>query len=188
MRSEDLRAAMGRPGAHLFVDESKERDYVVVAAAIAPSDVAGIRAQLRALVLPGQRRLHMTKESDARKQAIAAAVTAADVHAIIYTAKRAGRTELDARAACLDALVADAASIGAHRLVLERDDSVARWDNQRLIELTRKHECRDTLTYQLMRSQEDMMLCLPDAIAWCWTKGDHWRRRITSTVLGHRVL
>jgi hypothetical protein len=40
-------------------------------------------------------------------------------------------------------------------------DSLARWDSQRLIELTRRHGCRDTLTYKLMRARNDLLLCLP---------------------------
>lgn len=55
------------------------------------------------------------------------------------------RKELDARAACLRALVVDAAAAGATMLVLEQDESLVRWDNQRLIEITREVGCRDTL-------------------------------------------
>jgi hypothetical protein len=59
----------------------------------------------------------------------------------------------------------------AHRLVLEGDDSLIRWDNQRLIEFTRRHGSRDSLSYEFMRANEELLLGLPDAIAWCWTKG-----------------
>jgi hypothetical protein len=47
------------PGAHLFVDESKERDYVLVAGVIAPADLATTRAFTRSLIYRGQARLHM---------------------------------------------------------------------------------------------------------------------------------
>jgi len=33
-------------------------------------------------------------------------------------------------------------------LVLEQDDTLLSWDNQRLIEFTRETGCRDTLRYE----------------------------------------
>ncbi|MGI8592508.1 MAG: hypothetical protein ACR2M5_16290 [Nakamurella sp.] len=45
----------------------------------------------------------------------------------IYNAGRGSRGELDARRACLHALVSDAAAIGAAMLVVEQDDSLLRW-------------------------------------------------------------
>jgi hypothetical protein len=44
---------------HVFVAESKQRNYLLVAAVVMPGDLAGARRALRALVMPGQRRLHM---------------------------------------------------------------------------------------------------------------------------------
>lgn len=83
--------------AHVFVDESKQRGYLLVAAAVMPGDLAGARRTLRALVMPGQRRLHMKKESDARRHTIIDAITSTDATAAVYDAGRPGRRELDAR-------------------------------------------------------------------------------------------
>lgn len=41
------------------VDESKQRNYLLVAAVVMPGDLAGARRALHALVMPGQRLLHM---------------------------------------------------------------------------------------------------------------------------------
>lgn len=90
----------------------------------------------------------MKKESDTRKKQIAAAIVAAGMRAVVYRAAHPVGPELTARAACLEALVNDAAGSSAHRLVLERDDSLEKWDNRQLIELTRKFGCRDTLRIQ----------------------------------------
>lgn len=54
-------------GAHLFVDESKAGDYLMVAAVMLPADLVTARAFARSLVYKGQPRLHMKKESDARE-------------------------------------------------------------------------------------------------------------------------
>jgi hypothetical protein len=44
---------------HLFVDETKRRDYLMVASAHIVTDVAPLRRSLRELLLPNQRYLHM---------------------------------------------------------------------------------------------------------------------------------
>jgi len=104
------------------------------------------------------------------------------VQATIYNAGRGNRSELDARRGCLHALVSDAAAIGAAMLVLEQDDSLLRWDNQRLVEITREVGCRDTLRYEHRRAAAEQLLAIPDAIAWCWAKGGDWRRRVEPVV------
>ena len=169
-------------GAHLFVDESKARDYLMVAAVIVPADLIAARTFARSLIYKGQPRLHMKKESDARKKQIAAAIVAAGVQSVVYRAPHPVGQELSARAACLKALVKDAAGSNAHRLVLERDDSLEKWDNQQLIELTRKFNCRNTLRYSHLRASQEQLLGLADAVAWCWAKGGHWRTRIEGAV------
>jgi len=66
---------------HIFVDETKHRDYLLVAGVVLPADLDTMRKMIRNLILPGQRRLHMKDESASRKRVIAAAITAHDVHA-----------------------------------------------------------------------------------------------------------
>jgi hypothetical protein len=56
------------------------------------------------------------------------------------------------------------------------------WNNQRLIEFTRAAGCRETLRYEHRRAASEMLLAVPDAVAWCWAKGGDWRRRIEPVV------
>jgi hypothetical protein len=86
------------PGAHLFVDESKERDYVLVAGVIAPADLATTRAFTR--------NQNPANGSSPMPSPIPA------FEPVVYTADR-GNDELAARAACLNALIEDAAQMGA---------------------------------------------------------------------------
>lgn len=167
---------------HLYVDETKERGYQLVAVGIeTPGQLEDLRKLMRGLVLHGQHRVHMKKEDDSRKRAIAAAICGAGVQAVVYDTARRYPHELDARAACLRALVEDN-SVATTLLVLERDDSLFRWDLQRLIELTRETGCRDSLRYEHRRAAVEPLLAVPDAIAWCWAKGGDWRRRIHPAV------
>jgi hypothetical protein len=95
----------------------------------------------------------------------------------IYDAGRRYRSERERHAACLQALIVDAAHRGDAMLVLEQDDTLLSWDNQRLIEFTREVGCRDTLRYEHRRAANELLLAVPDAVAWCWAKGGDWRRR-----------
>lgn len=169
-------------GGHVFVDETKRRGYLVVAVVIVPQDVDTIRRALRELILPGQRRLHMKDENDRRKRALINAIAGADVTATVYNAGRRYRTERERRAACLRALVEDAAASGHARLIIEQDDSMISFDNQRLIEATRATGCGQTLRYEHRRASSEIALAVPDAIAWCWAKGGDGRRRAQPVV------
>jgi hypothetical protein len=53
--------------AHVFVDESKARGFLLVAALVLPGDLAQARKQVGALRLPGQRRVHFATESASRR-------------------------------------------------------------------------------------------------------------------------
>lgn len=98
------------------------------------------------------------------------------------------RNERERRAACLHALVIDAAQRSDAMLVLEQDDTLLSFDNQRLIEFTRAAGCRDTLRYEHQRAASEPLLAVPDAVAWCWAKGGDWRRRIEPIVTDVHVV
>ena len=160
----------------VFVDESKARGLLVAAAVCVSGDVNRSRKRMRALLLGGERRIHFKKESDPRRRKIVAAIADMDVSVRLY-----GRTTDDAagRRACLDAVVRDA-SDNAERLVIERDESTLAFDRRVLFEATRRHGCADSLTYELLAPYADPMLWIPDAVAWCWTRGGDWRDAVAS--------
>ena len=166
----------------MFVDESKRRDYLLVASVHVGTEVAQLRGVVRELLLPNQRFLHMKNERDSRKRQIAAALVAAGVQATVYRAGQGYDTEKQRRRACLEALVKDCAD-GSHTVVtLDQDESLSRWDNQQLIELVRAAGCRETMQYQHAPARSELLLAVPDAIAWCWAKGGRWRQLIAAAV------
>lgn len=167
---------------YIYVDETKQRDYLLVASVHVSTDLAALRGLVRGLLLPGQRYLHMKDEKDGRKRTIARAFVDAGVQATVYRAGATYRNERQRRAACLYALVEDHAAVGGARIVLDEDETMVRFDNQRLIEYTRAAGCRDTLHYEHKRSHSDALLAIPDAIAWCWAKGGQWRTLISPAV------
>jgi hypothetical protein len=123
----------------------------------------------------------MKKESDSRKRAIAATICGAGVQATVYDAGRRHASELAARAACFEALIADAARLDDVNLVLEQDDSLVDWDRRQLFGLIRAAQL-SRLRYEHRRARTEQLLAVPDAIAWCWAKGGDWRRRIQPAV------
>lgn len=166
----------------VFVDETKRTNYLLVATFVQRGDLEAVRRTLRDLVLPGQKRLHMKSERDQRKRMIASAVVGSHVRAIVYDADRRYGSELDRRAACLRALVHDVALLSGVDLVFDRDETLVSWDNQRLIEFTREANSRGRLRYRHETAAAELLLALPDAVAWCWAKGGDWRRRVESVV------
>lgn len=170
---------------YVYADESKRGGYVM--AAVMLSDPEAARKAVRRLVLPGQRRLHMVRERPARKHLIIDTLAAVGAAATIYDAGHGHPSELAARAACLRALVADLHG-GEVQLVIERDEGLVRHDSQWLIEATRATGQRATMRFGHRHAGTEPLLALPDAVAWCWTKGGDWRRRVDSVVTAVRTL
>ena len=160
----------------VYVDETKRGRYLLVAVPL--TDPGGTRRAVTALILPGQRRLHMVRERDSRRRLILSTFVTIGIEATIYDAGRTYPTDREARAACFQALVEDLAGGGDTRLVIEQDDSLVSLDNQWLIELTRATGQRDTLLYEHLRSHEEILLATSDIAAWCWVRSGDWRRRI----------
>lgn len=90
-------------------------------------------------------------------------------------------SELDARRACLQAVMTYAHDLGATRVVFEQDDSLWRWDTQRLVEITRAVGCRATLQVWAPPRRAEELLALPDAAAWL---GEFRGRTTWANVIG----
>jgi hypothetical protein len=163
--------------AHIFVDESKRRGFLLAAAAVESDQLAGLRRHIMALRLPGQRRLHMTSESDRRRKTILAAMIETAGPCVTIYQVAAHRSDREARDLAMTRLVDDAAKMGAARLIIERDEPAVVSDRRIIRDRTTRAGCLDTLAYVHRRPHEDCLLAIPDAAAWCWAKGGDWRHR-----------
>ena len=113
-----------RMAGHVFVDESKRRDYVLAAAAVPIDTLQTARTVIRALRLPGQTKIHMVKESSGRQRSLLAAIGSLDVRVSMYVAAKTTFTaHVDARRRCLESLIDDIAVYGHSSVCIERDDS-----------------------------------------------------------------
>ncbi|SED79984.1 hypothetical protein [Jiangella alba] len=159
---------------HAFVDESVASTYIVAVALVPADRVADGRKALRALLQGGQKRLHFSQEGDRRRPEIMTVIERLGAEHRVYTTKNVR----EARVLCLERLVPDLVAAGVRRLVIERDDSLVTAERRLLFQL-----CRDLepeLTYTHLRAKEDLLLCLPDAVAWCWARGGGWRARVAA--------
>jgi hypothetical protein len=164
----------------LYIDESKSKGYTIVTAAVIQSDIAATRKAVAQLRQSGQRRVHFVKESDPRRRQILSALEALDFRARIYHCS--GMDEAGAREACLAAIVADAVRDGVNRMVLERDDSIEKFDRQILFRELGAGGARESIRYSHDTAVQEPLLWVPDAIAWSYAKGGDWRRRIEPVV------
>lgn len=108
---------------HIYVEETKQRDYLLVASVHVTTELAALRQLIRGLLLPGQRYLHMKDEKDGRKRTIAQALVDAGVQATIYRAGAHHRNERQRRSACLRALIEDHANARDAHIVLDEDET-----------------------------------------------------------------
>ncbi|WP_066911905.1 hypothetical protein [Millisia brevis] len=119
---------------HAFVDETKQDGLLLATAIGTPATFAICRKSIRALILPGQDRIHFT------------------------------------------------AAIGAHRMVVEQDDSLLAAD-LRILHGARRAHAATAPNYAHARAAAEPLLRIPDAVAWCLaTRKPGWRARIAPIV------
>lgn len=165
-------------GTHVFVDETKSRDYVMAAAALLPVDVTSARKELRALLLPGQERIHFTHERDSRRRRILATMCQFDAQVSIYVART--RDHIAGRRACMKAILDDVLAAGVQHLVFELDEPVANSDRRLISERFRLEG--NPPQYRHMRAKSEPLLWISDAAAWCHQRGGEWRELCTPIV------
>jgi hypothetical protein len=170
---------------HVFVDESKARHYLLVAAVIQEAQVDRVRKAVGGLRLPGQARIQFTSESDPRRKAILSGMAAAGLSSAVAIYDVADvRNVKAARDAAMARLVDDVAKMGARKLVIEHDANVLASDTRIIRDRASQAGCLDLLIYEHRRAREECLLAIPDAVAWAWARGGEWRTRARPLVSG----
>jgi hypothetical protein len=173
----------------VFVDESKRRDFVLVAGAVLPGALATARQSIRALYLPGQKGIHMVREKPGRQRTILEVINQLDVEVVLYVAPRgAFKTQNQARKCCLEQLVMDMGSAGHSDLLIERDDTLAAEDRRVIRNQLALQGSLDTVRYRHGKVQGEPLLAIPDAIGWAWPQKGDWRRRCDPVVVNVKML
>ncbi|WP_226531983.1 hypothetical protein [Microbacterium paraoxydans] len=168
-----------RSADRVYVDESKARGYYVVATASAVRDVEASERALRSLLKPGQRRIHFKSESDSRRRQILSRMCTLGVRVSVWVVKQ--RSDKEARPLSLGALTEEAARVGVAQLIIERDESLERAD-RRLIAEAIRHGGSSEMQYRHVAPHEHPLLWVSDAVAWCYSNGGDWIRRVEAIV------
>jgi hypothetical protein len=169
----------------LFIDESKSPNYIFAAVLIQESELPRLRKALRNLLIAGQRSIHFKKEQAPRRRKLVSVFERHGFQAIIF--RSIEKQELNARFDCLEQLVKYSLAHGVSRIILERDDSVFRFDEATLYSLVRRFASRQSLGFEHSYRHEEPLLWVADSIAWCANQNGDWQRRIEPLLLelGH---
>lgn len=169
-------------GPHIFVDETKERGFLLAAAVLDNAHLTAARATVSRLVFRGQRSIHFCKERDERRRQILRVLRDLPAEVVIYDAT-AYRNVKPARDACLRGLVVDASKVAAERLVLDLDTSCLDSDRSLLGRELGLAGMAGRLRYDHLKAHADHLLAIPDAVAWSWAKGGEWRATVQRMVV-----
>jgi hypothetical protein len=166
---------------HMFVDESKARSYVL-AGVICPSDSLGsVRKLLTGFLLPGQTRLHFSKERAHRKSVIIQSLLETQLSAVIIETPKKP-SEIEARARVLRRLVRETQELHIERLIIEQDSSTLALD-RRIVSDSLSHMRQPrAFGYTWLLPQQEPLLWAADAYAWAWSAGKQWKSLVRSTI------
>ena len=162
--------------AHAFVDESQRgRLYLVCVVLVDPGYLPAVRAELRTMLMPGQRRLHFVNESARRRRLLLTVMSILPVRARVYTSTN---KEPIARRQALAAILSDSRDIGLDRIVIERRETGQDTRERRQIAAAiRAGNAPSALSYQHLSGYEEPLLWVADAIAWSYGAQGNWRSR-----------
>jgi hypothetical protein len=161
----------------IYVDESKARGFRFAGAVVPTRDAARCRVVMASLRTGPTHRIHFKKERDSTRKAVLSAIEQLPIdHVLVEVIPRSGPAP--PREKGLIALAQFARSVGADALVLERDPSNAERDRRVLFDALGRRVNEKPTTYHHVAATEEPLLWIPDAVAWSWTRGGEWRKRV----------
>ncbi|MFE7505003.1 DUF3800 domain-containing protein [Promicromonospora sp. NPDC057488] len=162
--------------AHVFVDESKSRGYLMAAAFVHARHLQSLRRALRQLRPRGRRSVHFNGARDELRHAVLDVLVAHDVTAVVVQAT--GRRGPQQREVCVRKVAQCCVATEAGVVVLDLDESVVSKDRRWLYEELHKSETR----YDHLHRHEEPLLWAADAVAWAWQRAGSWRDRVRPMV------
>ena len=166
---------------NMYVDENKERGYLIMGAVIDSAHVPHVRRTLRSLLLPGQERLHMTAERDSRRLQIIESVLSLGVLGIAAEAL-GPRNERVQRSACLGSILSRTAELEVGSVCIERDDAAQVRDRRLLRSFAEELPVGWRLSYSWLPARSEPALWTADALVWAYARGGKWRSLVAGSV------
>lgn len=159
----------------LYVDECKQRPFLLVGFTIDIFEQHSLRKILRKLLLPGQRSLHFKSENGNRKKAILSELRKAECSVVVIRCRT--KSDVEARICALNSLICSSSVIECKSIVLELDETVRLRDHQFL----KQQSALDLWDHR--RRHEEPLLWVADAVAWCVNRGGEWERMVRPMIL-----
>jgi hypothetical protein len=165
----------------LFIDETKNQDFVFVGCLVPSKDLGKVRRILKGFLLPGQRSIHFHNESHRRRRKIIGVLLSLKLKVLITRVK--GYTGNRARSESLEALVKLALKHQVSRLVLELDSSSLELDLKTLAKVSYLSLKETPLPWDHMERHHEPLLWVADAFAWCLNRGGEWERIVRPMII-----
>ena len=160
----------------VFIDESKSKSYVLCAVFVAVDDVPKIRKGLNKLRLKGQSRIHFVSESDQRRRLILSNFRNLPIEVQFFEVK--GLSEAESRKWCLGELVRNLPDDGFFQIWIETDTNHLLLDKSILSETLLAEGKGSTVMFTHSDSRSQILLWLPDALAWIRNRGGNWHKEL----------
>jgi hypothetical protein len=169
-----------------FSDESERPGLMLFGVVlVSPGDLAGARRSLRALLLPGQRQVHMAKESGRRRRALLDATAGLDgLSAVVLRYRRPpGCDRLAARHLLLQAATGLVVGSGVTSWALDDQDpaQVAR-DRASIAHALAGVDRRLHPSYDHRPARSEPLIWAADTICWAVGAGGEWQARLGGLV------
>ena len=170
-----------------FSDESERGSTVMFGVAFVPTGaVATARREMRSLLLPGQRRVHMAKESPRRRRQLLDAVAALELDARVLLHRRVvGVNRVEARRRLVMAAATIVVDEGATTWVLDDQDPAQSTRDRHAIAAALGRDA--ALVYDHRPSRDEPLLWVVDVVVWAVGAGREWSRRIDALVTTRTV-
>jgi hypothetical protein len=165
-----------------FVDESlRPGRYLLACVAVPFADAGELRRSVNGLLMSGERRLHLQRESKRRRRQILEDIAGLDLDATVYVAgHRDGRSAEGARADCLEQVVVDLQAAAADtQLFIERREGADDRDRATIIASRAR---TPLLNFEHLDPHADPLLWVPDCLAWAVGARGEWVKRVSGTV------
>jgi hypothetical protein len=171
-----------------FTDESERGSVMLLGLLLVPTGaIHEARRELRALLLPGQRRVHTSDESGRRRRQLLDVVAGLDATAIVLTLRRpSGLRRTEARSRLLAEAAVQAVTRNVVTWILDDQHPAQAARDRQVLDLA----FRDLPTapvYDHRQSASEPLLWAVDAVVWAVGAGNAWRRRTNHLVTVRRI-
>lgn len=176
-----------------FGDESASRrqmdpgTYMFAAALLDPARATTVREQMRALLLPGQKKVHWREDRDHRHDIVVDVIAGAGVEALVVVRQGSvdDRDERQRRK-CLERFVPELEALGCAHLVLESRGPADDKRDRAMLDALRARQLSTSLRLDHMPGPAEPLLWIADAVCGAITADrtgePRWLDRVRRTI------